>query len=258
MWTLRALWSSWRDSFNRYSWQSFGARLYEVHIVCCSVVLLHIYIYRWLNIENSAIPFATWIAEVFRALSFFFSKNDGQVFELIALFELYEEATAWAVFVQPIGFTRWREKIDKQQTDKDTGKILVCNVCNIWCYVGHFFSGHVKHPRSERSSLNWSTSSSLGTLFATFQLDAPKIDGTFVAFIWIFQKIPKKTKTASFVRIFGLLARLVQCQDAIDVDCNGSMTWEEFTAFLVDQGMAEEIGSFCPLVNRWQHNETVR
>eukprot|EP00434_Breviolum_minutum_P016925 symbB.v1.2.014933.t4/scaffold1103.1/size137753/9 len=38
-----------------------------------------------------------------------------------------------------------------------------------------------------------------------------------------------------------IITQLVNLFDAIDVDCNGSMTWEEFTAFLVDQGMAEDV-----------------
>lgn len=38
-----------------------------------------------------------------------------------------------------------------------------------------------------------------------------------------------------------IISQLVNLFDAIDVDCNGSMTWEEFTAFLVDQGMAEDV-----------------
>ncbi|CAL1150123.1 unnamed protein product [Cladocopium goreaui] len=38
-----------------------------------------------------------------------------------------------------------------------------------------------------------------------------------------------------------IISQLINLFDAIDVDCNGSMTWEEFTAFLVDQGMAEDV-----------------
>lgn len=38
-----------------------------------------------------------------------------------------------------------------------------------------------------------------------------------------------------------IITQLVNLFDTIDVDCTGNLTWEEFTAFLVDQGMAEDV-----------------